>query len=125
VSKDEATTLYSKSSQRGRNVSWISSGASLAAVAKKLSEIPKMLKYFCYDTGEHYLSVEGLLNNNTFQKILINKKPICERKSVFFLSFLGMSRFHYRYISVRLYATIFCTAFHKGFSLPSFMQNSP
>jgi cysteine synthase A len=40
----------------------ISSGASLAAVAK-LSEIPENATDFCYDTGEHYLSVEGLLNN--------------------------------------------------------------
>jgi cysteine synthase A len=40
----------------------ISSGASLAAVAKKLSEIPKGSKVltFCYDTGERYLSIEGL-----------------------------------------------------------------
>jgi cysteine synthase A len=40
----------------------ISSGASLAAVAKKLPEIPAGSKIltFCYDTGERYLSVEGL-----------------------------------------------------------------
>jgi cysteine synthase len=39
-----------------------SSGASLAAVAKKLPEIPKGARVltFCYDTGERYLSVEGL-----------------------------------------------------------------
>ena len=39
-----------------------SSGASLAAVAKKLPEIPAGSKVlaFCYDTGERYLSVEGL-----------------------------------------------------------------
>ncbi|NEM98195.1 cysteine synthase A [Pontibacter burrus] len=40
-----------------------SSGASLAAVAQKLeSEIPEGAKVltFCYDTGERYLSVEGL-----------------------------------------------------------------
>ena len=50
VSKDEAMLVG------------ISSGASLAAVAKKLSEIPENAKVltFCYDTGEHYLSVEGL-----------------------------------------------------------------
>jgi cysteine synthase A len=39
-----------------------SSGAALAAVAKKLPEIAdgsKILTY-CYDTGERYLSVEGL-----------------------------------------------------------------
>ncbi|RME35072.1 MAG: cysteine synthase A [Gammaproteobacteria bacterium] len=40
----------------------ISSGASLAAVAQKLPEIPEgsRILTFCYDTGERYLSVEGL-----------------------------------------------------------------
>ncbi|HTK49948.1 MAG TPA: cysteine synthase A [Gemmatimonadaceae bacterium] len=40
----------------------ISSGASLAAVAQKLPEIPKGARVltFCYDTGERYLSVDGL-----------------------------------------------------------------
>ncbi|MDB4898503.1 MAG: cysteine synthase, partial [Gemmatimonadetes bacterium] len=39
-----------------------SSGASLAAVAQKLKEIPagSRVLAFCYDTGERYLSVEGL-----------------------------------------------------------------
>jgi len=39
-----------------------SSGASLAAVAKKLPELPagSRVLSFCYDTGERYLSVEGL-----------------------------------------------------------------
>jgi len=39
-----------------------SSGASLAAVAKKLPELPETARIltFCYDTGERYLSVEGL-----------------------------------------------------------------
>jgi len=40
----------------------ISTGASLAAVAKKLIDIPKGSKVltFNYDTGERYLSIEGL-----------------------------------------------------------------
>jgi len=40
----------------------ISTGASLAAVAKKLPEIPEgsRILTFNYDTGERYLSVEGL-----------------------------------------------------------------
>ena len=40
----------------------ISSGSSLAAVAQKLPEIPAGARVltFCYDTGERYLSVEGL-----------------------------------------------------------------
>jgi cysteine synthase A len=39
-----------------------SSGATLAAVAKKLPELRKGSRVlaFCYDTGERYLSVEGL-----------------------------------------------------------------
>jgi len=42
----------------------ISSGASLAAVARKLPEIPdgSRVLTFCYDTGERYLSVAGLFN---------------------------------------------------------------
>ena len=40
----------------------ISSGASLAAVAQKLPEIPSGSRVltFCYDSGERYLSIEGL-----------------------------------------------------------------
>ncbi len=40
----------------------VSSGASLAAVAKKLPEIADGARVltFCYDTGERYLSVDGL-----------------------------------------------------------------
>ena len=39
-----------------------SSGGALAAVAKKLPELPRGTRVltFCYDTGERYLSVEGL-----------------------------------------------------------------
>jgi cysteine synthase len=41
----------------------ISSGATLAAIAQKLPELPKSAKVlgFNYDTGERYLSVEGYL----------------------------------------------------------------
>ncbi|MFC6997431.1 cysteine synthase A [Rufibacter roseus] len=40
----------------------VSSGSSLAAVAQKLAEVEKGARVltFCYDTGERYLSVEGL-----------------------------------------------------------------
>jgi cysteine synthase A len=43
----------------------ISTGASLAAINKKLGEIPdgKTILTFNYDTGERYLSVEGLFIN--------------------------------------------------------------
>jgi cysteine synthase A len=39
-----------------------SSGAALAAVAQKLTDIPdgSTVLTFCYDTGERYFSVEGL-----------------------------------------------------------------
>ena len=42
----------------------ISSGASLAAVQQKLAEIPagSTVLTFCYDTGERYLSVDGLFD---------------------------------------------------------------
>ena len=41
----------------------ISSGATLAAIAKKLPELGKGARVlgFNYDTGERYLSVEGFL----------------------------------------------------------------
>jgi cysteine synthase A len=41
-----------------------SSGAALAAVAKKLPDIPdsSVVLTFCYDTGERYFSVEGLFD---------------------------------------------------------------
>ena len=41
----------------------ISSGATLAAIAQKLPELPAGAKVlgFNYDTGERYLSVEGFL----------------------------------------------------------------
>jgi cysteine synthase A len=41
----------------------ISSGATLAAIAQKLPELPDGARVlgFCYDTGERYLSVEGYL----------------------------------------------------------------
>lgn len=42
----------------------ISSGASLAAIANKLDDIPEGSRVltFCYDSGERYLSVDGLFN---------------------------------------------------------------
>jgi len=42
----------------------ISSGASLAAVEQKLADIPEGSRVltFCYDTGERYLSVDGLFD---------------------------------------------------------------
>ena len=62
VSKDEAFEYAQRAATEEGMFIGISSGASLAAVAKKLAEIPEnaTILTFCYDTGEHYLSVEGL-----------------------------------------------------------------
>lgn len=62
VSKDEAFEYTQRCAKEEGILIGISSGASLAAVAKKLKEIPAHSKVltFCYDTGERYLSIEGL-----------------------------------------------------------------
>ncbi|MEM7182256.1 MAG: cysteine synthase A [Spirochaetota bacterium] len=62
VTKEEAFDFAAKSAKEEAIFIGLSSGASLAAVAKKLPEIPEGAKIltFCYDTGERYLSVEGL-----------------------------------------------------------------
>jgi cysteine synthase len=62
VSKDDAFAYAQRSAKEEGIFIGVSSGASLAAVAKKLPEIPKGSKVltFNYDTGERYLSVEGL-----------------------------------------------------------------
>jgi len=63
VGKDEAFTYAARCAKEEGILVGISSGASLAAVAKKLPELPAGARVltFCYDTGERYLSVEGLL----------------------------------------------------------------
>jgi cysteine synthase A len=62
VSKDEAFEYARKAARQEGLFVGISSGASLAAVAKKIQELPAGSKIltFAYDTGERYLSVEGL-----------------------------------------------------------------
>ncbi len=62
VSKDEAFEYAQRAAREEGLFVGISSGASLAAVAKKIKELPKGSKIltFSYDTGERYLSVEGL-----------------------------------------------------------------
>ncbi len=62
VGKDEAYTFAQRSAAEEGLFIGVSSGASLAAVAKKLPEIPAGAKIltFNYDTGERYLSIEGL-----------------------------------------------------------------
>lgn len=62
VSKDEAFNYTQRLAKEEGILAGISTGASLAAVAKKLTEIPAGAKVltFNYDTGERYLSIEGL-----------------------------------------------------------------
>ena len=62
VSKDDAFEYARKIAMQEGIFVGISTGASLAAVAKKIAEIPAGAKIltFNYDTGERYLSVEGL-----------------------------------------------------------------
>jgi cysteine synthase A len=62
VSKDEAFTYAQRAAREEGLFAGISSGATLAAIAKKIKELPKgsSILGFNYDTGERYLSVEGL-----------------------------------------------------------------
>ena len=62
VGKDESFLFAQRAAKEEGIFGGISSGASLAAVAKKLPEIPKGSKVltFNYDTGERYLSIDGL-----------------------------------------------------------------
>ena len=62
VSKEEAFTFTKRAAKEEGLFVGISSGASLAAVNQKLNEIPRgsRILTFCYDTGERYLSIEGL-----------------------------------------------------------------
>ena len=62
VSKDEAYEMARRSAREEGTFIGVSSGASLAAIAKKLPELPQgsRILTFCYDTGERYLSIDGL-----------------------------------------------------------------
>jgi cysteine synthase A len=62
VSKEEAFTFTKRAAKEEGLFIGISSGASLAAVNQKLKDFSKgsRILTFCYDTGERYLSIEGL-----------------------------------------------------------------
>lgn len=62
VSKDDAFTYTQRAAKEEAIFQGISSGATMAALAKKLPEIPKgsRVLIFNYDTGERYFSVDGL-----------------------------------------------------------------
>lgn len=62
VEKDEAFDYARRAALEEGIFGGISSGATLAAIAQKLPEIPagSRILGFNYDTGERYLSIEGL-----------------------------------------------------------------
>jgi cysteine synthase A len=62
VGKEEAFEFARNIAKQEGILAGISTGASLAAVNKKLAEIPEgaTVLTFNYDTGERYLSIEGL-----------------------------------------------------------------
>jgi cysteine synthase A len=63
VTPDDAKEMARRSAREEGILVGISSGATLAAIAQKLRELPKGSRVlgFNYDTGERYLSVEGFL----------------------------------------------------------------
>lgn len=69
VEKDEAFQFTRRLASEEGILAGISTGSSLAAINKKLSEIPKGSKIltFNYDTGERYWSVDGLFEENVFK----------------------------------------------------------
>ena len=62
ITKEQAFEYAKRSAREEALFMGISSGAALAAVAALLPEMPdgSRVLTFCYDTGERYLSVEGL-----------------------------------------------------------------
>ena len=62
ISTEEAFLYTQRAAKEEGIFAGISTGASLAAVSKKLQEIEKgkTVLTFCYDTGERYLSVDQL-----------------------------------------------------------------
>ncbi len=62
VTKDEAFSFTQRAAREEGLFIGISSGAALAAVNQKQKEFPdgSRIITFCYDTGERYLSVDGL-----------------------------------------------------------------
>ncbi len=62
VSRDDAFEFARRCAKEEGILVGISSGASLAAVSQKAKEVNpgSRILTFCYDTGERYLSIEGL-----------------------------------------------------------------
>ena len=63
VEAEEAREMARRAAREEGMLVGISSGATLAAIAKKLPELPQgaTVLGFNYDTGERYLSIEGFL----------------------------------------------------------------
>jgi cysteine synthase A len=64
VSKEEAFEFSKRAAKEEGIFQGISSGATMAALSKKIPEIPanSRILIFNYDTGERYLSIEGLFD---------------------------------------------------------------
>ena len=62
VSKDEAYSFAKRLASEEGILAGISTGATLAAISKKIDEVgdDKTILGFNYDTGERYLTVDGL-----------------------------------------------------------------
>lgn len=76
ISKEEAFEYAKRSALEEGIFGGISSGATLAAIAKKLGEFPPKSRVlgFNYDTGERYLSIDGLYeweNAQSFVKVTV------------------------------------------------------
>lgn len=69
VEKEEAFEFTKRLAREEGILAGISTGSSLAAISKKLSEIPEgsRILTFNYDTGERYWSVEGLFEESVFE----------------------------------------------------------
>ena len=64
VTEEDAFAFAQRAAREEGIFLGVSSGATLAAVAKKLPELPPKSRVlaFCYDTGERYLSIDGLFS---------------------------------------------------------------
>jgi cysteine synthase A len=62
VTEEDAFAMAQRSAREEGIFVGVSSGASLAAVQQRLATLPAESRVltFCYDTGERYLSIEGL-----------------------------------------------------------------
>ncbi len=81
VSKEDAYTFTRRAAREEGIFQGISSGATMAALAKKIKEIPtgSRVLIFNYDTGERYLSVDGLFESFEPINIAIKKEKIPEK----------------------------------------------